>query len=85
MTAVPYNAMRGKALRLCERKLVEKLPDVADGGTNWRQRGVLLIEAGVTASRASDILTIDQQNNVRRLGLCSSLTSAVLSTPPTWS
>ncbi|KZR97176.1 Uncharacterized protein APZ42_008101, partial [Daphnia magna] len=61
-------AMREKALRLCERILLEKLIYVPDGDTNWRNQGVLLIQARVTPSRASKNLTILQQNDVRKLG-----------------
>ncbi|KZS16225.1 Uncharacterized protein APZ42_018073 [Daphnia magna] len=67
ITAVPYNAMREKALRLCERILLEKLIYVPDGDTNWRNQGVLLIQARVTPSRASRNFTILQQNDVTKL------------------
>lgn len=66
ITAVPYNATREKALRLCEQRLLDKPVDIAECDTNWRKQGVLLIEARVTPSRGSDILTTSQQNDIRK-------------------
>jgi hypothetical protein len=46
MTAVPFYDMREKALRYCERRLMEKMPDIMDA-RDWRTHGVLLIKAQI--------------------------------------
>ena len=67
MTAVPFNDMREKALRYCERRLMEKLPEITDN-RDWRTHGVLLIKARIQPLKTTTVISDQQKETIRNLG-----------------
>ena len=67
MTAVPFNDMREKAIRYCERRLMEKLPEITDA-RDWRTNGVLLIKARIQPLKTTTVISDQQKETIRNLG-----------------
>ena len=67
MTAVPFNEMREKALRYCEHRLLERLPECRNPN-NWRANGILLIKARIKPGKSSNPMTESQIESIRNLG-----------------
>ena len=65
IVAVSNNNTRENALHYAERNVISDLPPIYDGDTNWRHRGVLLVQATISAG-PNGVLT-DYANNIRKL------------------
>ena len=67
MAAFPFNDMREKALRNCEQRLLQKLPNCRNPDY-WRTHDILLVKAIVKPSKTSNPMTETQIEAIRNLG-----------------
>lgn len=65
-TAVtPDNHSREEGLRQCEKNLQSKLLPIMAGDLNWRERGVLLVEASLSATGSKLISPLQEKKFVK--------------------
>ena len=67
ITAVPFNDMREKALRYCEQRLIQKLPN-CNNPNDWRTHGILLVKAVIKQTKKANPMTEQQIEAIRNLG-----------------
>ena len=66
--AVPENQSREEALKFCEVTMLSNLPLIQRNSTDWRNRGVLLIEASISKSSGHQTVDPNQAEYIRSLG-----------------
>ena len=67
IAAVPGNDSREAGLKFCERNMLFQLFTLSDGDTDWRSRGVLLVQAGISTAKNRRVLTPGEQDAFRKL------------------
>ena len=69
ITAVPENQTREQGIRFAEQELLSRLGPIAEAGSSWETRGVLLIQASLTASSRKSNLkpTENEEDSIRNL------------------
>ena len=69
ITAVPENQTREQGIRFAEQELLSRLGPIAEAGSSWETRGILLIQASLTASSRKSNLkpTENEEDSIRNL------------------
>lgn len=67
LAAVSENSARENGLRYCESQLLVSLQPIAPFNTDWRSRGVLLIQATITTTRGNQPVSSDLEAHIRDL------------------
>lgn len=67
VAAVPENKAREQALRLCVKEMLMQLPFIETGHTDWRIRGVILLQARLSKTSSIEQIPLKQQKYIRKL------------------
>lgn len=78
ITAVAENNSREDGLRYFEKRMLDSIDGICSGDLNWRERGVLLVQARISQAECHQKVRPQQENYIRgldqrRLGLVGNL------------